>query len=657
MSQPAERPGGEIIAAGNFRLIPAGKWSIKEKTVFLSEKGRETLRHNRSLIRVLTVSAALFASVLLSPAADTPCVWSGVEKIVAVGDLHGDYDNFVLILKGTGLVADDLHWTGGATHLVQIGDILDRGTRAKDILDLLMRLEKDAAEAGGMVHVLLGNHEEMNIDGIALSYPDYVNVEQFVSFLPEGYRKAREKEYLSGLPAAERAVAEKNGLDLALDSGLRLFWTTLKKEDAAKRAYVNGFNETYGKWLLQKNAVIKINDVIFVHAGINEEFSTWKLQDINATLRSELEFFRGRMRNPQSVPRAFKPKIVYNPDGPLWYRGLAYMDETSSQNEVNHILANLGARAIVVGHTYSRAGGNSPTVSREIGSVSRFHNRVFIIDTGISSVYGGVPSALIIQDRRFSLWEPPEEMDMKGPDYTPTVAGPLTAGEQEKFLREAAVVKVQKGAVAGRTEPWKVTLEDGGISRKALFKYIDRRRPELIPESYKYELAAYALCKYLGLDFMPPIVEREIDSQPGSLQIFVENALKEGERKARKLLPKDPQAFDQAMADLTVFENLVDDSCTNDEDTLISQDDGKVYRVDFAQAFEPQKNTVRGCEILHCSRKLYRKLLDWDTGKVTALLSPFINGEELRALDSRRGAIVWTIRRQIEMQGERAVLF
>jgi hypothetical protein len=248
--------------------------------------------------------AALFASVVLSPAADIPCVWTGVEKTVAVGDLHGDYDNFVLILKGTGMVADDLHWTGGTTHLVQIGDIMDRGKRAKDILDLLMRLEKDAAEAGGMVHVLLGNHEEMNIDGIALGYPDYVNVEQFVSFLPEGFRKAKEKEYLSGLPAAERAVAETKGLDLASDSGLRLFWTNLKKGDAAKRAYVNGFNETYGKWLLQKNAVIKINDVIFCHAGISEEFSTWKLRDINDTLRSELEFFRGRMRNPQSVPRA-----------------------------------------------------------------------------------------------------------------------------------------------------------------------------------------------------------------------------------------------------------------------------------------------------------------------------------------------------------------
>ena len=625
--------------------------------MFSSGKAKEILRGNRPLIRVLAASAALLVCALLSPAADIPCVWTGVEKIVAVGDLHGDYDNFVLILKGTGMVADDLHWSGGATHLVQVGDILDRGTRAKDIFDLLMRLEKEAAEAGGMVHVLLGNHEEMNIDGMALDYPDYVTVEQFVSFLPESFRKAREKKYISGLPAADRAVAETKRLDLASDSGLRLFWTTEKKEDAAKRAYINGFNETYGKWLLQKNAVIKINDIVFAHAGISREFSSWKLRDINVTLRNELEFFRGRMRNPKSIARPFQPKIVYNSEGPLWYRGLAYMDETSSQNEVNHILADLGARAIVVGHTYNRSGGTSPIVPRSIEGVSRYHNRIFIIDTGISSVYGGTPSALLIHDDHFSLWEPHEDVDMKGLEVSPTVAGPLSAEDHEKFLREAAVVKVQKGTVAGRTAPWKITLEDGGTTRKALFKYIDRRRPELIPESYKYELAAYELCKYLGLDFVPPVVEREIDGQPGSLQMFVENSVKEGERKARKLLPGDPKAFDQAMADLKVFENLVYDSCTNDEDTLISQDDWKVYRVDFAQAFEPQKNTVRGCEILQCSRKLYKKLLDWDPDKVTALLSPFLNREELGALDARRGSIVWMIRRRIETQGERTVLF
>ena len=109
---------------------------------------------------VFVLCAALLTLSLPSPAADIPCEWTGVERIVAVGDLHGDFDNFVTILKKpkVGLVDENLHWTGGKTHLVQIGDILDRGDKAKEIFDLLMRLEKEAAAAGGMVHVLLGNH-------------------------------------------------------------------------------------------------------------------------------------------------------------------------------------------------------------------------------------------------------------------------------------------------------------------------------------------------------------------------------------------------------------------------------------------------------------------------------------------------------------------
>ena len=63
--------------------------------------------------------------------AEIQCVWRNVDRIVVVGDLHGAYESFVKILKQTGLVDDLLQWTGGNTHLVQMGDILDRGDRAR----------------------------------------------------------------------------------------------------------------------------------------------------------------------------------------------------------------------------------------------------------------------------------------------------------------------------------------------------------------------------------------------------------------------------------------------------------------------------------------------------------------------------------------------
>jgi len=76
-------------------------------------------------------------------------VITGVERVVAVGDLHGAYDAFVAILQGTSLLGPDLSWTGGKAHLVQIGDVLDRGDGARKIFDLIRRLEGEAEAAGG----------------------------------------------------------------------------------------------------------------------------------------------------------------------------------------------------------------------------------------------------------------------------------------------------------------------------------------------------------------------------------------------------------------------------------------------------------------------------------------------------------------------------
>jgi hypothetical protein len=612
--------------------------------------------HVRFMRRAACIGALISITVVLSRAAEIPCVWTGIEKITAIGDLHGDYENFVQILKGTGLVDKGLHWAAGTTHLVQTGDILDRGNRARDCLDLLMRLETEAAAAGGMVHVLLGNHEELNITGISLDYPTYVTVEQFVSFLPEEFRKAQEERFIATLPPGQRAEAGALGLDIN-SSSVRLFWTDLLRRDAAAReAYVDGFNETYGKWLIQKNAVIEINDIIFCHGGISPKYSTWKLRDINSTLRSELEFYQGRRRAPSSIPRSFKPEMLYAPDSPLWYRGLATLDQKSSQRDVDRILANLKARAMVVGHTQYQAGGSSPVIP-DLNNISRFEGKVFIIDTGIASVYGGILSALIIEDETITLWEPQGEIAQKNPPNSPVEEGSLSPEQGHRFLRTAAVRSVRKEAVAGRTAPWQIKLEGNGLTRRAIFKYIDRPRPNPIPDSYRYEIAAYKLSVYLGLDCVPPVVEREIEGMRGSLQLYVEDPVPEAQIDAGRLRPPDLQAYDRAMDDLRVFENLVCESCANAADTLIRRSDWKVFRVDFSQAFAPVKVTRSGCEIQRCSRRLFGKLNGWNDGQVQGLLSAYLSAAETRALMARKDLILWTIRHLIQSRGESAVLF
>jgi hypothetical protein len=84
---------------------------------------------------------------------------------VAIGDVHGALDEFVVVLRGVELVDEELNWIGGRTHLVSLGDLVDRGDYGRQVMDLVMRLQAEAEAAGGAVHIVLGNHEVMNLVG------------------------------------------------------------------------------------------------------------------------------------------------------------------------------------------------------------------------------------------------------------------------------------------------------------------------------------------------------------------------------------------------------------------------------------------------------------------------------------------------------------
>ena len=91
--------------------------------------------------------------------------WSEIERIVAVGDVHGDHGQFLKTLLAAKVIDKEGRWIGGKTHLVQTGDLFDRGPDSRKTMDLLMKLEVEAKKAGGHVHCLAGNHEEMILRG------------------------------------------------------------------------------------------------------------------------------------------------------------------------------------------------------------------------------------------------------------------------------------------------------------------------------------------------------------------------------------------------------------------------------------------------------------------------------------------------------------
>ncbi len=337
--------------------------------------------------RVLSFVIFFIAALSLLYPAKKQCIWNGVEKIVSVADIHGDYDKFELILKKTGLIDEELNWSGGKIHLVQTGDIMDRGPDARKVFDLLIRLEEEAEAVGGKVHVLLGNHEEANILGVAFDRVGYVTSGQLVSFLPEKYREKLENQ-------VRENFSNNSNSSFSIDKELKSFWADKIRNDRKTRdEYNKNFKKLYGKWLLSKNVVIKINDIIFVHGGINKSFSSWSLEEIN--MRTRYEFIQLGMGKRVNL------LITYQSNSPLWYRGLINNDEEEYKEEVDKILEDLEANYIVVGHTV-RTEGNP-------AKLSRFNGKVWGMDTGISRYYRGYMSALIIDQGAFKVWEMKDE--------------------------------------------------------------------------------------------------------------------------------------------------------------------------------------------------------------------------------------------------------
>src|SRR5687767_5605099 len=87
------------------------------------------------------------------------------ERLVAVGDLHGDMNALLTILTDRGLIDKEGKWSGGKTNLVFVGDMNDRGPDSRYIFDYIMELEDQAAKSGGNIHSVLGNHEVMITQG------------------------------------------------------------------------------------------------------------------------------------------------------------------------------------------------------------------------------------------------------------------------------------------------------------------------------------------------------------------------------------------------------------------------------------------------------------------------------------------------------------
>jgi hypothetical protein len=263
--------------------------------------------------------------------------WDHVAKVVVFGDLHGDYGKFHDMLTEAGLIDRHDNWSGGKTHLVQVGDVPDRAPDTRKILDLLIKLEPQARRAGGFVHALIGNHEAMNMEGDLR----YTTPGEFAAFTDRN-SAARRDAYYAAVVAYLKAHPPAAGVP-TFDAAYRAQFDVEHPLGWVEHTFFWSTEGIYGQWVLTHFAIIRIDDTLYLHGGLGPEFAGYDVDVMNKAVIAALKHQPEVAGGPHD--------ILWNEQGPLWYRGLAQNDETTEGVNVAALLAHFKVRHIVIGHT------------------------------------------------------------------------------------------------------------------------------------------------------------------------------------------------------------------------------------------------------------------------------------------------------------------
>jgi Calcineurin-like phosphoesterase len=342
--------------------------------------------------------------------------FTGIERVVAFADVHGAYTELVTLLRESGIIDAQDRWSAGRTHVVSVGDLLDRGDDSRKVMDLLMRLQGEARAAGGQLHVALGNHEAMNVLG-DLRYVTPGEYAAYTDLESAAERAERRKAWETAQGAAAAAAFDKK----------------FPPGYFGHRAAL-GPTGKYGQWLLSLPVAVVVNDTLFMHAGPGPVVRGMSLQELNLRYRTALthylglagrlhevgllqdgDEFRARPKLAQErlaartgaataaatangiatdgvlaeLVRRFQQAAdseLLSADGPNWYRGAALCGEVAESDVLLPLLQQFGVTRLVVGHT--------PT--RDLRAVTRFDGRVVKLDAGMNpAAYKGsvVPAA------------------------------------------------------------------------------------------------------------------------------------------------------------------------------------------------------------------------------------------------------------------------
>jgi hypothetical protein len=651
-----------------FRILPSRRWARR-------------LRLSAALMVLGTAAGTAPAG----PSPDVQWRWTGVDRVVAFADVHGAYDSLVELLQAAEVLDHDLHWSGDTTHLVSLGDLVDRGAHSRKVMDLLMRLQQEARAAGGRVHVTLGNHEVMNLTG----ENHETSSEEFAAFADEEPDGIRERAW-------ERSARMQQTGPLEGQAETPAKETTEEKKARFDERYPPGYfghqaafapRGHYGSWLLGFPVLIVINDTVFLHGGLTGLAAKLGGDEFNKRMRADLlkyiEVWRQLIESgllEPGTPFVERPAIaraaltalaqpspdlaaaiehlvqleqapIHNLNGPVRYRKMALCNPLTESDVIEAGLERLQARRVVAGHTTNLLDNRVYTL---------LDGKVILLDTGmLGEVYGGRASALILEQGQVRVLYG-DTGATEEPQPTPRRVGwrpdAMTDDQLEDFLRTAPIV-ASEDVGEGVTRPRKLTLRRDGLEIHAIFSSeatpIEagnrRKQLRLINDSDRYHnrVAAYRLDRLLGLNMIPVTVLRRVDGKEGALQFWVEGLVNELERQEQGVnLPGYCPIYDAELPDqwdlMMVFDMLVYDEDRTLQHVQYIEAGATLVLIDNSRTFRTHTGKPKdiGNVRVQLSAELERRLEALTYEQLKANLGDLLVRDQLRPVLKRRDEIL-----------------
>jgi len=254
------------------------------------------------------------------------------------------------------------------------------------------------------------------------------------------------------------------------------------------------------------------------------------------------------------------------------------------------------------------------------------------------------------------------------------IQGPLTDAEGQPlplesyeeilhFLNTARVVS-SKQIGQGVTGARKVLLEKDGLRVNSVFRDVRINETRTLPsgtqvpfrDDYIFECAAYELSRMLGLDNVPPTVEREILGEKGSLQLWIEGTVTETDRRDQGYTLLDEESLSQHWQVMLVFDNLIYNDDRNRGNYLYDQK-GKLWMVDHTRSFRTDGELPYPSGILYSERRMWEGLQNLESSVMRTQLQRYLGPSEMESLIKRKDRLVEYTQEMITERGEEDVLF